>query len=149
MIAFNNKIIPTVPTSVEYQEGSRTTKEGNKKSEMINRVIRSALFWLVRNSFTFQRKNRFHCETTELDIVNLTPSIRWHFCRLQVVHLSKPKKHLANASEQFYQHSRPNALRNWSRSAVDTTPSWLMSAGQSSWQSLNAQAPLSHVAEPS
>jgi hypothetical protein len=50
-IALNNKMTPTVPKSVEYQEGSSTTNEGNKKSEMINRVIRSDLFWLVRKSF--------------------------------------------------------------------------------------------------
>ena len=50
-IALNNKMTPTVPKSVEYQEGSSTTNAGNKKSEMINRVIRSDLFWLVRKSF--------------------------------------------------------------------------------------------------
>jgi hypothetical protein len=44
MIALNNKVAPTAPSSEAYNEGSSKTKEGNKKSEMINRVMRSALF---------------------------------------------------------------------------------------------------------
>jgi hypothetical protein len=42
--ALNRRIAPTEPTSVEYQDGSGMKKEGKRKREMINRMIRSALF---------------------------------------------------------------------------------------------------------